>query len=67
MELSPEIITTVLQVGGAPALIALLVYKTWNGTSERIRTMTSDMAEMKDDVKDVRERVIKLEAKREGT
>jgi hypothetical protein len=37
--LTPEMIQTLLQIGGTPALVGFIAYKVWNGTSQRIRSI----------------------------
>lgn len=53
MELTPELIQSVLQIGGAPALIALMWWKSFNGTKERTIRIEEGVNDLKDDLKDV--------------
>ncbi len=55
MDFTPELIQTILQIGGTPALVFVVIWRMWNGTSKRIH-------EIADDAKESRERLIKLEA-----
>ena len=37
--LTPEAIQTLLQIGGTPAVLAVVFYKVWNGTSVRMKSI----------------------------
>ena len=52
MEITPELLKTILDLGGAPALLGVFIWKAWNGTSARIRDIADDVREVRLEIRD---------------
>lgn len=67
MDLTPEAIQTLMQIGGVPAVILFGVFKMWNGTTKRVTEIAEDTKEIRTEVGGVKERLIKLETRFEDS
>jgi len=73
MEMTPEIVNTILQIGGTPAALAFMLYHLWtNGPKQDLHRMAQavegvkqDLGRVLDEQQAQRDRLVRLEVKAE--